>query len=388
MKVGIVTQPLLLNYGGVLQNYALQVVLRSLGHTPCTIDWERPMTYYQTHESQRIMANLKTCFLKHIGRGHGRSFIQYRPSVKELSVITQSITSFVDDYIVRTPIVNSVDGFKKQFEYGGFDALISGSDQVWRPRYNAFLPEMFLRFAKENQVRRVAYAASFGTDRWEYSNIQTEECARLVRLYDRISVREDSGISLCRDHFGVEATLALDPTMLLSKENYVNLVRAAQERKSDGNLFHYILDPSERKMTFVQGVADKYGLKPFTAMPKRRKNEWTKPLIRHQLTDCIYPSVTQWLRGFMDAELVVVDSFHGAVFSIIFNKPFWIIGNTDRGLARFISLLHLFNLEKRLLSVDNLSPKLDSSPIEWPAINALLAEYQQVSIRFLEAALK
>ena len=76
----------------------------------------------------------------------------------------------------------------------------------------------------------------------------------------------------------------------------------------------------------------------------------------------------------MDAEMTIVDSFHGMVFSIIFNKPFWAIGNVSRGMSRFTSLLKMFHLEDRLLDADNLDDVDFSKPIDWTMVNRILEE--------------
>ena len=80
----------------------------------------------------------------------------------------------------------------------------------------------------------------------------------------------------------------------------------------------------------------------------------------------------------MDAEMTIVDSFHGMVFSIIFNKPFWAIGNVSRGMSRFTSLLRMFHLEDRLLETDHLDNVDFSKPIDWIMINGILEEKRRV----------
>ena len=101
-----------------------------------------------------------------------------------------------------------------------YDAYVVGSDQVWRPNYNPFMKAMFLGITEREDVKRIAYAASFGTSKWEFSPQMTSECAVLAKKFDMITVREKSGVDLCREYFGVEATWVLDPTMLLNREDY------------------------------------------------------------------------------------------------------------------------------------------------------------------------
>ena len=389
MKIGIVTQPLQLNYGGLLQNYALQEVLRRLGHEPCTLNWTWPHTYFQDHEFRRLLSNVKTRIMTKMHLGAGRQLVKYKPSDTEYTVIAQNTDRFIREHIVKTRTITSEDGFREVFEAGNYYALISGSDQVWRPKYSApFLKEMFLDFAKDKKVVRLAYAASFGMDEWEFSPKMTEKCSDLAKKYDAISVREDSGIALCCEHLGVTAAHVLDPTLLLRKEDYVNLVKEAGETASPGSLFYYILDPSVAKTSFVERVADEMNLHPFKVMPRYPRSEWTKPRIKHHIDDCVYPSLTQWLRGFMDAEMTVVDSFHGMVFSILFNKPFWVIGNKSRGLSRFTSLLTLLGLENRLLDISELKIVEVSTPIDWKQVNVWLDRLRQQSQDWLLKSLQ
>jgi len=103
----------------------------------------------------------------------------------------------------------------------------------------------------------------------------------------------------------------------------------------------------------------------------------------------IFPPVTQWLRGFMDAKYVVTDSFHGVAFSIIFNKPFIAIGNKERGLARFTSVLKKFNLEERLvLTESELTQEKIDAEIDFGKVNEIKKMKQEYAFEFLHKPLK
>ena len=347
MKIGILTQPLHANYGGLLQNYALQQTLVRAGHEVETIDWGggsglRAMLY-------RMKERVLHAFLP-----NRFSPLKYKPNNNEQAIIQRNTNHFINTYINHTEAIHSYDGFVRQVARGGYDAYVVGSDQCWRPCYNAFLPSMFLDFVQDKQVKRIAYAASFGTDKWEFTPQQTAVCVPLAKKFDMVSVREDSGVKLCKEHLGVDAVHVLDPTMLLTKEEYIQLIEKEKEPKSNGTLFNYILDPDARKSAFIQKVAKAKGLKAFQVLPKYQTETRTKDDVKNRIEDCVFPGVTTWLRAFMDAEMTIVDSFHGMVFSIIFNKPFWAIGNVSRGMSRFTSLLKMFHLEDRLLDADNL----------------------------------
>ena len=367
MRIGILTQPLHNNYGGIMQNYALQQVLIQMRIEPVTIDhnskipvwWKRILYkgyyYYWLLLHPSLIKNQK-----------------YQLSDKENAIISKKTSNFIKKYINKTEPFKNEKELQKIIHEGDYDGYVVGSDQCWRPTYSGgFLKEMFLSFA-DNNVKRVAYAASFGTDKWEFTPEMTAVCAKLAQKFDCITVREKSGVDLCRDYLGVNAIHVLDPTMLLSKEDYMFLVEKEQEPVSPGDLFYYILDPSAEKLNFIQKIAKAENIIPFTVLPRFQAENRKRRDVKKHIEDCVYPSVTSWLRGFMDAKIVVVDSFHGAVFSIIFNKPFWVISNTKRGNARFTSLLEMFQLDHRLVDSSELSQLDYSQAINWDVVNDIL----------------
>lgn len=382
MKIGILTQPLHNNYGGLLQNYALQQVLIRAGHEVETIDWHSPKVGGLRFFLYRVKWTLLPAIFPHKYRKPKWAF-KYVPTAKELAVIRQNTNHFIDAYIRHTPPVQSLDGFARQAEEGQYEGYVVGSDQCWRPKYNSFLPAMFLSFVENKDVKRIAYAASFGTDKWEFTPKMMALCGTLAHRFDLVTVREESGVTLCKEHLGVEAVHVLDPTMLLTKEDYICLIEAEKEPRSAGTLFNYILDPDVPKIAFVNRVAENMKLNPFKVLPKYQAEIRTKKNIKKQIEDCVYPSVTTWLRAFMDAEMTIVDSFHGVIFSILFNKPFWVIGNHKRGMSRFTSLLKIFGLEDRLLDENELDSVDYTRPIDWIRVNSLLEKHRKKSKEIL-----
>ena len=367
MKIGILTQPLHNNYGGLLQNYALQQVLKGMGHEVETMDWMA-----KTNTLRRWLGGWKERVLYLIDKTV--ELPRYQPTTKEMEVISQNTHRFIKKYIsVCHNKAATLEDFGVIAKENAFEAFVVGSDQVWRPKYNPLQLAMFLAFTEELQVKRVAYAASFGTTAWEFTNAMTKECSRLVKAFNLVTVREKSGVDLCREKLGVKAIHVLDPTMLLNREDYERLVESEKEPVRQGTLFHYILDPSIEKKALIEQMAADNGLVPFTIMPQCQAENRTRWDVKHKIEDCVYPSVTSWLRGFMDAKMIVVDSFHGAVFSIIFSKPFWVVANAKRGNARFESLLGTFGLENRMISIENIGNNSDwNKPINWKKVNSIL----------------
>ena len=374
-------QPLQNNYGGLLQNWALQQTLIRLGHKPVTIDWEGSRTpLWYTYASR-----CKYFILRNLGLSTVRPI--YRPDESERSIISQHTQRFVDENICRTKIVRINESFLHAAIEEKVDAFIVGSDQVWRPCYSkGRLIDMFLGFADSLNIKRVAYAVSFGVDKWEYSEETTRACAELVKKFNLITVREDSAIGLCNKYLNIKASQVLDPTLLLEKKDYIELIRKYKEFVSPGNLFCYILDQTLEKQTYINKLVEKYRLIPFDAMPKHSSSSLMKSHVKFDIDNCIYPPVTQWISSFMDAKMVICDSFHGCVFSIIFNKPFWVLANNRRGNTRFSSLLKLFGLENRMIDA---TMEIDiNDAIDWNKVNETIERLKEKSISLLQDGLE
>ena len=383
MKIGILTQPLRYNYGGILQNMALQTVLRKEGHSEvCTLDYSVP--------SKGTFALLKWEIKKRLGHLIDRkSFpvVTHIPTEAEKDMMFAGIDAFMERHIVRTPRFTSEEDFRRWAQEEDPDALIVGSDQCWRLRYNPFIDSMFLSFTDSPEVRRIAYAASFGTAAWEYDDALTARCSRLLSRFDGVSVRETSAVDLCRSHFGVRADLVLDPTMLLGPDEYASIVASEKVPASPGNLFVHLLDPDPEKSRFVREYAASRNLTSFSILPPYQVENLTRKAIRKHPQDCIYPSPAVFLRAFMDSEEVIVDSFHACVFAIIFHKPFHVLTNSSRGNARFDSLLELFSLQDRLVTPESPGSAGQSVPICWEHVDEVLSSMKESSIGFLRASL-
>ena len=376
MKIGIITQPLECNYGGLLQNYALQKVLRSLEHDVYTINRDSCSTN-KSYCNINLRWKIKRYIKKLIGW-------EYPLTRKEYNILKQNCTNFVKENIRTIKLFNEKEA-NLNIKKDKIHAYIVGSDQVWRPCYSNNIYNDFLDFCQDiPNIKRIAYAASFGVSEWEFNTEQTKECSRLAKLFNAISVREDSGIALCKEHLGVEAIHVLDPTLLLEKEDYIKLVEKAGEPVSNGDLFCYILDNNETIKDAIQDIEQELSLKGFQIKAKNDKGTLKRG---EDINDLIIPSPTKWLRAFMDAEMVFTDSFHGCVFSIIFNKPFWVIGNKERGNARFDSLLRLFNLENRRIDINEINKTDLTAPIDWKKVNTIKKEWQEKSLDFLKSNL-
>lgn len=379
MKICILTHSLHTNYGGLLQAYALQTVLKRMGHEVVTdkgsmryISFSRRIVLFTYHFIKRYLLGSKL---------HDPFLFFFRFLRIESELIDRKISVNTNRFIDTN--IDTIDFFQGRKNPSNqlldkFDALVVGSDQIWRPLYK-HVPTYFLDFTKGKKMNRIAYAASFGVDDWsEFTVAMTKECANAAKWFDAISVREESGVDLCKKYLGVKAIHLLDPTLLLDKDDYLSLIEKEDRQMRKRVLMCYILDKSIEKQAIINYVAEKKDLIPLEIMPKEKLTTTKK-----DITNCIYLSVSKWISGFRDAEFVVTDSFHGTIFAIIFKKPFISILNSKRGSARFISLLHIFNLENRLISsVEELNEQ-HFFPIDYDIVNNVVEKWKLRSMHFL-----
>lgn len=379
MKIGILTQPLHDNYGGLLQAYALKEVLKELGHEVIIIN-----RIYKSPIWRKYASIAKS---KITGRKLSPNILTNKSLLNEVSAHTRK---FREKYFPELSDEIIDQKGMERLNSMGFDAYVVGSDQCWRPRYSPSIRNYFLDFAvNDKHVKRISYAASFGVSHWEFTEKDTSVCKELLQKFDAVSVREDSAINLLRDNLGrPDAIHVLDPTMLLDPEQYAKIVEKEQINSSAGDLKVYLLDKTSEKDNIIHIMEDKLHLKAFEVLPQKSVRE--EKVTKHNLDKFVYPNPALWLRGFQDARYVITDSFHGTVFSILHNIPFITIGNAERGMSRFQSLLTMFGLQDRLItdlaSFD--ANKLIAKDIDWLQVNKILDLERKKAIDFLKYGIK
>lgn len=361
MNINILTHPLTGNYGGMLQAYALQCIFLNQKSQPKIID-------YKSIKTNKDLCNIKL-FIKDILK-----LMAYGKLGVPLICRKRVVFNFRKSYVFND--------FLEFYKFNKNDVWIVGSDQVWRCQYARSIRTpafFFLDFLTEKtRNKSISYAASFGLDEWEGTPEETEECGRLLRQFKAVSVREQSGIDICLEKFGVKAVQMPDPTLLLKIVDYETIIndnRIWLPQKQ--YIAAYILDDNIKKFTILNTITEILGMPVQFLMPcsKSEKRRDRFPI-----------SVQQWLCLIRDAKYVVTDSFHGCVFSIIYNKPFVCLGNKERGSARFDSLLKTFGLRDRIFthgSNDELIQLL-SKPIDWVRVNSIHDAERERGITFLK----
>ena len=369
MKIAILTLPLHTNYGGILQAYALQTVLERMGHEPTHL--QPKVKYTRLHNP--IVMPLVWC--KRLCRKYFQGDSELPVFENPYKWARKNTDRFISENLNCRFLAPEEwnEGLAKDY-----DAVVVGSDQVWRPIYSPDVTRFFTAFLGHSDICRIAYAASFGVDVNEFSNEQIACGREYLKLFSGISVREESSIRLCKELFDVQTSQALDPTMLLRREDYQRLASTAPQ--SPGNLMVYVLDRTEEKDAFIAEFAEKRGLVPFYTNSKVEMS-WDVDL---PIGERKQPPLETWLKGFADAEFVLTDSFHACVFSILFHKPFGVFVNLERGLSRIESLLQPLDLMDRCI-ID--APVDLDKPIDWNLIDNILLQKAESSMTFLKQAL-
>lgn len=363
-RVGILTESLFSNYGGLLQAFAMQRVVKEQGYDAFTIQYtdtdKSMLRRWMTFTRNLLAEALWRCRL-------------LPPFPLPRRVQGAAGRQFISRHIRRTRLLPMcvMPMLEKRYE---FSRVIVGSDQVWNSASKPIpMPFFYLNWASDDlRKRSISYAASFGRNEIAYPEPEYQKCAQLLSQFRAVSTREVSGIGLC-GKMGVLACRQPDPTLLLSFDVYDKIISdAGSVPVADNTIALYLLDRCETSDGIVQKVVSAMKRDVFDM---NRRGNYTPPL-----------SVAQWLRVIRDSECLITDSFHGCVFAIIYNTPFVCLGNEGRGNARFDTLLGIFGLEERMLT--NPAPEkviqVLHTPIDWYRVNAIRAAERERGLNFLK----
>jgi hypothetical protein len=356
--VGILTLHLHVNYGGILQAAALYRLLKDEGFQPLILRKEPENRSKFGRTVRNLMRRLP---LQNIGGVRARALARAKHS------------PFMKRFLPNTTSAcHNEDELREAVARYGLDAVVVGSDQVWRFEYHqdSNYAVYFLNFVPSGTLK-ISYAASFGHEHWQYVD-KTEEVSALLADFDAVSVREESGVEICRATLGVaECRLVLDPTLVVDPALYVEAA-APPRTKSCQGLVNYVLDRNEGSELAQRHVE--------AALPEAYRTTLLSIGDEQRQAD-----IGQWLRTFMDADFVVTDSYHGTIFSILFGKNFIAFGNRDRGLDRFTTLLDQLGLLDRLVLDHDLSKivSLVQQPIDYAAVNERLDLLRKLSRELL-----
>lgn len=266
------------------------------------------------------------------------------------------------------------------------DMFVVGSDQLFQ--YNLY--KTMGRFVTLDWVdgtkKKIAYAASYGHDFVWGDKPGLAEMSYFMKKFDAFSVREQSGVAISKETFGVDAEWVLDPVFLCDMKHYDRLIEKSDKKLPKKYIASYILDPTEEKGEILRTAEKQRKEKAIIFSEFNRIGEYTAPLGKLDVQEL---KVEERLKVMKNCDLFITDSFHGTCFAIIMNKPFISIINTKRGGSRFESLLKMFGLEDRLVTdvTDDSWKELITKPIDFEPVNRILDSERKRCIGWLSDAL-
>ncbi|BDG67017.1 hypothetical protein ENLAB_05810 [Enterococcus innesii] len=323
-KIGIITINGNYNYGNRLQNYALEQAIYSLGYNVETIILKPKTSFLQRLKS------LKT-FLKNRNSDKEISF------KKMIDLKSKSFDEFRENYL------NNVE-YDNRSELKDFDRFIVGSDQVWNPSWR-LIDDQWLRFAPEE--KRFSYAASMATDNILKSN--NKKLPKYLKEMNEISVRENESVDLVKKISGKEAKVVLDPTMLISKDQYLTLIKSHPKQElviKDKYILVYSLAGLNNELN------DKLKL-----YAKEKELKIVNIMGNYYKKNHLAVGPIDFIKLINNADLVISDSFHCGVFSIIMETNFLLFNRIDGQIMndRISTLLSTFDLMDRIYQGGNLN---------------------------------
>ncbi len=336
-----------MNYGNRLQNYALSKTITKLGYEVETI-----RRYPQKN----------------------KRFNSFRLGVRSF-IIKDKFTNF---YLFNKNIMWS-DLFINQNEFSEnierkYDAFVVGSDQVWNLTFDFINENYFLPFVKNK--RKISYAASFGVDRFENSLYIK---AQSLNEFSDISVREETGVGITKQITGRVPVVLVDPTMLLTKEEWIEVSRKPRGLNTNEKyVFLYFLGSiSDKQMELIDATAKRYNLAIYS--------------MHGDCPDLSSCGPSEFVYLISHASMVLTDSFHACVFSILFQRSFAVFKRESQDVdmsSRILTLLRLFHLEDRYITELENALSFDYLSCSFEDSESILINERKRSEDYLKRALR
>lgn len=347
MKIALLTIWHEKNFGAELQTYATVKLLKAWGHDVKVIDLRM---------SDFSVSNF---------RGKIGKIVSY------FSPAERKFQNFWRVNIPKTKRYKTISSLRN--DPPAADLYLVGSDQVWNPELTKNLYRIFfLDFGSDN-IRRCSYASSFGTNTWNYPNF-TEEIKRLLERFSIVTCRENSGVKILNDIFGIQAQQVLDPTLLI--DDYSELI-GTKNLLQNNTLVYYPLGEDTELKSYSIDLAHRLKMTPLN-------NDGRKYIFRHIIWD--RNSIENWIKNIAEAKLIITRSFHGVAFALIFNKQFAVVRGTNNRTTRLESLLSALGLEDRLFdsfeAMDKLKPW--NRAIDYISVNKTLRTLRNESLKSLK----
>lgn len=377
------------NYGQILQGVALQSVLRKLGYCPCTIAYDMDAPEQSDHskiDKFRLLLLGEVSIARRIIRK-----IKYLLSSNKINkrrekcdFSKRGFDEFKNKYLkMSIGQYKTCQEVADSHEFEDYYAFITGSDQVWHeasgPKRRKYL---LLEFAKENQ-KRISYAASFGRNKIIPIG-ERNEYKRGLKRFSSVSVRELSGVKICKS-LGVKASCELDPTLLLSKDEWFSHCNMEIPARNAKTAFFYTLSANNEIVVRIKELLQSLGYKCIYVCSDEFHEDAN--------ANC-EATIEKWLQYIALSSIVVTTSYHGTIFSINFNTP--VLSIAKNGDIHNGSNQRMFSVMSKLGILDSLIAKYDENAIkkvinqkiDWDSVNNVIAQEREKSTFYLQNALK
>lgn len=365
MKTGIITFHYANNYGAVLQAYALLTYLKNEGFEAQIIDY-RNEYLKSTKKVFKPFNSMKNIAVNVATLKHCFSLLNKR----------RKFESFIEQCLDMTNIFSTYSSLEANPPE--FDAYICGSDQIWNPGI-LFDAAYFLEFVRSGSYRKISYAASFGAS--EIDKMYAEKITDHLRRIKYLSVREQSGARIVEKLLNRESAVVLDPTFLIKKQDWDKLL--SKHLKNSREIIYpyilcYYLEKNSLNQIIVNKVKRQTGYRVISIMTS---------FFNQVDSDIIVEDAgpLEFIQLFRDAAYVCTSSFHGTVFSIIFEKQFQVLAHSKTN-SRLKDLLDKLELEERLIYSSEMILN-SNAELDYKKVKRLLDLEIQSSSEFLKKAL-
>ena len=361
MKIGIITFHNVVNYGGVLQCYALQQKLREWGYEAEVINYENE--YFKKFYSPF-----------YVTKPYLRKFLYMLYAFRQKTIRRKKFSNFVKENIILSPQCFNKNTISNANTL--YDVFITGSDQVWNLELTEMDKNYFLDFVRGK--KKISYAASIGL-----AQLDEEKKAiykKLLRDFDSISVRENSASNIINDLLGQATDVHIDPVLLLDKGAWSKICDKSVVENDEEYIVVYKINKS-KAYDAAEYLAKMKGIKVKVIQPDKTCKVGFQ---KYKMA-----SPTDFVTLFKNARYVITDSFHGTVFSIIFQKQFayFMDESVNNRNSRIQNLLSKLNLQSRSYTDIEQVEFLDDS-IDYKSVERILNEERNKSKTYLEQAIQ
>ncbi len=376
-KIGIVTSVKELNYGAVLQAYALQSFLEKKEYDVSMLWWSNQRESHADIRAKKLLS-MGFKMLSHPSLIQNTFKVYGASCAKEFS---EKSKLMFDEFAREYLNIEYFNGSEmKRFAYSqDCLAVMAGSDQIWNSYAVYVDPFYYLRFAPVN--KRIAYAPSLGKSDIPVYN--KKKMKKYIEGIKYVSVRERKGKALIDNLLDTDVPVVLDPTFLLNKEDWKKISKPCNVKSKKYNLFYFLDEPSDMCISCIKKILKDSGL-PIIAMPY--KLDGISEFGNVEYADA---GPLEFLDLIENADIIFTDSFHGTALSINYNKNFYVFdrqyGSNQSQVSRIADLLDTFKLENRFISDEKL---IINQEIDYNSVNEKLKELRHTSNEYLDSALR